>query len=89
MNGLILAKYDYSPYGKFVYSYEDDSIKGLNHFKYKSYYYDDESNMYYLITRYYLPEIGRFISPNIVADKISYTYCSNNPIDYLDSTGEF
>ena len=53
--------------------------------------------MYYLNSRYYNPQIGRFIS----ADSISYldpssetglnlyAYCGNNPVMYVDSTGEF
>ena len=65
--------------------------------KYKSYYYDDESSMYYLKSRYYLPEICRFISPDnikyINPDDINgyslYSYCNNNPIMYSDPDGQF
>ena len=33
-----------------------------NPYRYKGYYYDDETGMYYLKSRYYQPEICRFIS---------------------------
>ena len=36
----------------------------INPFRYKSYYYDSETKLYYLISRYYDPETGRFISPD-------------------------
>ena len=39
-----------------------------NPFRYRGYYYDNESGFYYLQTRYYDPEIGRFIN----ADVLSY-----------------
>ena len=34
----------------------------LNPFRYRGYYYDTETELYYLQTRYYDPELGRFIS---------------------------
>ena len=53
--------------------------------------------MYYLINRYYLPEIGRFISPDdinyIDINKHTgynlYSYCNNNPVMYSDPDGTF
>ncbi len=69
----------------------------LNPFRYRSYYYDTETNLYYLNSRYYDPELGRFIN----ADDISvldisrselnglnlYCYCLNNPVKFLDVLG--
>ena len=68
-----------------------------NPFRYRSYYYDFETNLYYLNSRYYDPQIGRFIN----ADDISilfegkdffnglnlYAYCGNNPIIHTDEKG--
>ena len=48
--------------------YNDDNYQGkvqlatLNPFRYRSYYFDDETGLYYLNARYYDPEIGRFIN---------------------------
>ena len=67
-----------------------------NPFRYRGYYYDIETGLYYLNSRYYDPEIGRFISPDDISylgangDLISYNlyaYCSNNPVNYQDPTG--
>ena len=79
-----------SEYGKWVGS--------LNPFRYRGYYYDDETGMYYLQSRYYNPEWGRFMNadaPEILLEDQDnllqynlYTYCFNNPVNMIDSTGE-
>ena len=72
-------------------------IAFINPFRYRSYYYDFETNLYYLNSRYYDPQIGRFIN----ADDISilsegkdffnglnlYAYCGNNPVNNTDESG--
>ena len=70
----------------------------INPFRYRSYYYDTETGFYYLNARYYDPQIKRFISPDTF-DNLGangdlnsynlYAYCSNNPVMYVDPTGEF
>lgn len=69
-------------------------LANINPYRYRSYYYDKETNLYYLNSRYYSPIWGRFISAdNIInsnKDIIShnlYAYCSNNPIVNFDATG--
>ena len=68
-----------------------------NPFRYRGYYFDAESGMYYLQSRYYDPEIRRFISADDVNvlnvqdnlyDKNLYIYCENNPIVRKDSNGK-
>ena len=96
-NNQFEGRYEYSPYGEITNQNEIElnSILKINHIRYKSYYYDDESNMYYLINRYYLPSIGRFISPdniNYLDDDSMYgynlyAYANNNPILYKDPDG--
>lgn len=62
---------------------------------YRGYYYDTETDLYYLQSRYYNPEWGRFLN----ADDIIYlganksliafnlfAYCDNNPINKYDET---
>ena len=73
----------------------NNSIAKLNPFRYRGYYYDTETGLYYLNSRYYDPSIGRFIN----ADDISYiqptdinglnlfAYCGNNPVMYVDPYG--
>ena len=58
---------------------------------------DFETGLYYLNSRYYDPEVGRFISPDDISyldpDSINglnlYVYCSNNPVMYYDPTGHW
>ena len=70
-----------------------------NPFRYRSYYYDFETNLYYLNSRYYDPEIGRFINADdvttldltqVVLNGLNlYAYCLNNPINQADENGYF
>ncbi len=106
--GNCIAKYLQSDgtYAKIEedYNYNDTSIINRfvafkNPFRYRSYYYDFETNIYYLNSRYYDPETGRFVN----ADKVQildsvkilingmnlYSYCNNNPTNYFDPNGEF
>ena len=73
-----------------------ETLGYLNPLRYRGYVYDEETKLYYLQSRYYNPDICRFIS----ADSISYlgadgtpqsynlfAYCGNNPVMYSDPTG--
>ncbi len=63
-DGEIIMSYSYDPWGKII-SIKDSSkigISKINHILYKGYYYDEESNMYYIGHRYYNPTIRRFMS---------------------------
>ena len=91
----VVAKYQYSAYGVIIYFYEESFISGINKYFYKSYYYDNESNMYYLKNRYYSLDILRFIFPDnynyLNLDNHTnynlYAYSNNNPIIYYDPDG--
>lgn len=63
---------------------------------YRGYQYDTVSGLYYLQSRYYNPEWGRFLNADICLDTESgvlgtnlFAYCDNNPVNYVDSTGMF
>ena len=72
-------------------------IGNLNPFRYRSYYYDTETKLYYLQSRYYDPEIGRFITiddisyldPDAINGLNLYAYCLNNPVMNIDPSGHF
>ena len=95
-NGNIVISYRYDPYGKVIMTTKANNAP-INHFLYKGYYYDDETDFYYLLSRYYYPEICRWISPDSIEylDPQSinglnlYCYCMNNPIMYSDPSGHF
>ena len=97
--GETVARYSYDAWGVCTITQGSSTgIAGVNPYRYRSYYYDTETGLYYLQSRYYDPEIGRFINAddasmiskynlNSVFLKNLYTYCYNNPEMYLDSTG--
>ncbi len=101
-DGNIVVKYIYDCWGNHAVIDANGQdivnmqhIGNLNPFRYRSYYYDTETGLYYLQTRYYDPELGRFISQDSIeyADYESvnglnlYAYCGNNPVMYVDPSG--
>ena len=74
---------------------DGEDIAKLNPYRYAGYRYDDETKLYYLQTRYYNPTLGRFISQDKwdgetdqPASQNKYVYAYNNPVNYIDPTGE-
>ena len=66
-----MVKYVYDGWGNHGIEVVDsacETIANLNPFRYRSYYFDTETELYFLKTRYYDPEIGRFMT----IDDISY-----------------
>ena len=81
-----------------VNNYTADNIGDLNPIRYRSYYYDVETGLYYLNSRYYDPEVGRFINAD-TTDVLEnaqydinglnlYAYCDNNPVAGRDDEGD-
>ena len=100
--GAVVVKYKYDAWGNrqtTVIDSNANDIATLNPFRYRSYYLDTETGFYFLKTRYYDPEIGRFISPDTtdvitatpmaLTDKNLYAYCDNNPVVRVDHGGQF
>ena len=95
-DGTIIANYYYDSWGKLAEITGDTEIAELNPIRYRSYYYDSETEWYYLNTRYYSPELCRFISSDGyvqtgqgLLDKNMFAYCLNNPINKYDPLGNF
>ncbi len=66
----------------------------MNPFRYRGYYLDTETNLYYLQSRYYDAYTGRFINADgqLNGGLLGYNlfaYCENNPVMYTDPTGEW
>jgi RHS repeat-associated protein len=92
-SGTIVASYYYDAFGV-VTDETGGSTATNNSYRYSGYQYDKEGGLYYLNSRYYDPEIARFMSQDTYTgnarDPLSlnlYTYCYNNPIRYYDPTG--
>ena len=101
-DGDVVAKYSYDAWGiNYVYDAEgkmnasDSFIGNINPFRYRGYYYDRETGLYYLQTRYYDPTAGRFINadsadyldPESINGLNLYAYCGNNPVRGSDPYG--
>jgi len=95
-NGEKQAEYAYDAWGncEIVYG-QNDELAEANPIRYRGYYYDIETKLYYLNARYYSPEWRRFISPD-AAEYIDpetpnglnlYAYCNNDPVNLVDPSG--
>ena len=97
-----IVTYEYDSWGKILSIKdnkgneitEENNIGLINPFRYRSYYYDAETELYYLNSRYYSPKWKRFINADEILgankDLLSYNlyiYCSNNPITLSDQSG--
>ena len=91
--GTEAATYTYDAWGRVLTSTGD--LADINPLRYRGYYYDVETGLYYLQSRYYDPEVCRFINPDAFATTDAdgvlsanmFAYCENNPIRNTDSTG--
>ena len=83
----ITHKYQYDDFGKLLQVEEEDN----NPFRYVGKFgvaYEDEA-LTFMRTRYYDPEIGRFLSEDPIWSTNLYPYADNNPIMWIDPIGEY
>ena len=62
----------------------------------QGYVYDEETGLYYLGSRYYNPEVGRFLNADAFVStgqgftgNNMFAYCGNNPVSRVDENGMF
>jgi len=98
--GATVVTYSYDAWGKLLSTTDttDENLGYHNPLRYRGYVYDNETGLYYLQSRYYNPEIGRFISADspdyLGADGALtsynlFAYCGNNPVMGYDPSGHF
>ena len=98
----LVASYVYDAWGNHAVLDESGNVTTnhshigfINPFRYRSYYFDDETGLYYLKSRYYDPTTCRFISmdnlnylnPSVVNGLNLWIYCFDNPVSFVDSNG--
>lgn len=104
-SGAIVVEYQYDSWGKLLHIKDangneitDTSSVGFkNPYRYRGYRYDTETGLFYVGSRYYNPEIGRFINADDTAilqatqgqllSHNLFSYCLNNPVMYSDPSG--
>jgi len=95
-SGNQLVAYTYDAWGNVLTTTGSSagSLGKYNPLRYRGYVYDTETKLYYLQSRYYNPEWGRFINADAFAatgqgllGNNMFAYCNNNPVNYSDPTG--
>ena len=94
-NGSVVAYYRYDAYGRPLSS--GGTMADINPLRYRGYIYDKETGLYYVSSRYYDPEIGRWINADdaeiLLEDYEAmlqynlFAYCWNNPVNMYDPDG--
>ena len=89
-SGNVTKTYEYDSFGNEVKPEKKDE----NPYRYCGEYYDKETEEVYLRARYYEPSVGRFITRDTYTGESDeplslhlYMYCYNNPVVYVDVTG--
>ena len=101
-SGTQLVSYTYDAWGNHVVTPYNNGLSIVpvanNPIRYRGYYYDVETSLYYVSSRYYDPEIGRFINADDIdylgadGSPLSYNlfaYCMNNPVNRFDVNGNW
>ena len=98
--GTWVVEYSYDVWGNIrnIFGSMASTLGQDNPIRYRGYYYDNETKLYYVLSRYYSPELCRFINPDSISlvgvspmtltDKNLYAYCDNNPVMRKDIEGD-
>ncbi len=97
-SGVKVVEYTYDAWGNplTVTGSMATTLGQYNPLRYRGYVYDVDTGLYYLQSRYYNPKIGRFINADGlvstgqgVLGNNMFAYCGNNPVNYVDPTGQW
>ena len=102
-SGTVKSRYVYDSWGNVIKVVNANGVEitnqndvaFINPIRYRGYYFDSETGLYYLKSRYYDPQVGRFINADGYAStgqgvlgNNMFAYCNNNPVMYSDPTGK-
>ena len=97
-SGNVVVRYYYNAWGEIIDCVDNTTfeLSSINPITYRSYYNDNVvgMDMYYLNSRYYVADWGRFASADGIYDTNTgvlshnmFAYCNNNPVNMIDSEG--
>ncbi len=102
--GTVKSRYIYDSWGNVIKVVNANGVEitnqndvaFINPIRYRGYYYDSETGLYYLKSCYYDPQVGRFINADgyastgqgVIGNNM-FAYCGNNPVNFEDPNGEF
>lgn len=99
-SGTQVVSYTYDPWGAPMSTSGTmaSTLGAANPLRYRRYVYDTETGFYYISSRYYNPEVGRWINAD-TTDVLSlpyyhpgqynlFSYCNNNPVNDRDDDGQ-
>ena len=97
-SGTSVVEYAYDAWGNLLSTTGTlaTTLGAINIFRYRGYVYDVDTELYYLQSRYYDPDCGRFLNPDdasylgasgSVLGWNLYSYCENNAVNKTDPIG--
>ena len=91
--GTCVVEYEYDAWGNCTIIRDTNTIAYINPIRYRGYYYDSDTDLYYLQSRFYDANTGRFINadePVMISQGVYnlFSYCENNPVMGVDYSGK-
>ena len=95
-NGNTVVSYGYDAWGAPLWCTGElaETLGKVQPFRYRGYVFDEETGLYYLRSRYYNPQCGRFVNADVLigAGKLLshnlFAYCDNVPVSFSDKHGQ-
>ncbi|MHB1452994.1 MAG: RICIN domain-containing protein [Saccharofermentanales bacterium] len=94
--GSLVVSYLYDSWGRLISTTGTlaTTIGVINPYRYRGYRYDVETGLYYVTSRYYDPNIGRFLNADVMVSSGAsllgtnmFAYCYGNPVNLSDPSG--
>lgn len=96
-SGQMVVQYTYDAWGNMLSTTGSmaNTLGLVNPLRYRSYFYDIETSLYYVNSRYYNPTTARWLCIDRAVSGIGgnicgynlFAYCFNNPVNCTDNTG--
>ena len=89
-NGNTVVSYGYDAWGAPLWCTGElaETLGTVQPFRYRGYVFDEETGLYYLRSRYYNPQWGRFANADALTTINRFAYCNNSAISHIDPDGK-